>query len=51
MSSNLIKTLKGLETFVNLKELILDNNQLDDDVEFPSLDKLTTLSINKNKVN
>ena len=42
-------TLKGLESFTVVTELILDNNCLDDDVLFPEIKNLTALSLNKNK--
>jgi len=44
------RSLKGLVGFDKLKELVLDNNNLSDDVEFPKLDSLETLTINKNSV-
>lgn len=49
-SYNDLTTLKGLEGFVHLKELILDNNQLNDNIILPYLPQLRTLSLNKNKV-
>lgn len=49
-SYNNIETLKGLENFTRLEELILDNNKLGDSVKFPHLPKLKTLSINNNQV-
>ena len=33
-----------------LEELVLDNNEIDDSVEFPQMPKLHTLLINKNKI-
>ncbi|XP_045447052.1 leucine-rich melanocyte differentiation-associated protein-like [Melitaea cinxia] len=50
LSYNNIETLKGLENFKGLEELILDNNKLGDNVSFPRLPKLKTLSINKNQI-
>ncbi|CAH2105455.1 unnamed protein product [Euphydryas editha] len=50
LSYNNIETLKGLENFKMLEELILDNNKLGDNVSFPRLPKLRTLSINKNQI-
>ena len=50
LSFNSLKLLDGLESFVYIEELILDNNQLDENVEFPFNQNLNTLSINKNKV-
>ena len=42
-------TLRGLEAFTCLQELVLDNNCLDDGTTFPSSRALVTLSLNKNK--
>ncbi|CAH0725254.1 unnamed protein product, partial [Brenthis ino] len=50
LSYNNIETLKGLENFTRLEELILDNNKLGDSVKFPHLPKLKTLSINNNQI-
>lgn len=50
LSYNELVTLKGLEAFVDLKELVLDNNQLGDSLALPHLAGLHTLSLNKNKV-
>ena len=47
---SLYRTLNGLNSFVKLKELILDNNQLGDDMEIPELAHLHTLTLNKNKI-
>lgn len=41
--------LRNVELFSGLNELVLDNNSLGDDVEFPALPNLTTLSLNKNR--
>lgn len=49
-SYNSIETLKGLEQFGRLEELILDNNKLGDGVTFPYLPYLKTLSLNNNQV-
>lgn len=49
-SSNDLVTLKGLEAFQELQELVLDNNQLGDSLALPVLPKLHTLSLNKNQV-
>ncbi|RVE51195.1 hypothetical protein evm_004160 [Chilo suppressalis] len=43
-------TLKGLEQFGRLEELILDNNKLGDNITFPFLPYLRTLSLNNNQV-
>uniref|UniRef100_A0A2P2I3W2 Leucine-rich repeat-containing protein C10orf11 homolog n=1 Tax=Hirondellea gigas TaxID=1518452 RepID=A0A2P2I3W2_9CRUS len=48
LSFNVLKSLDGLVRFPYLEELILDNNRLTDDVTWPSMPHLTTLSINKN---
>ena len=44
------RSLKGLLGFDKLQELVLDNNNLSDDVEFPKMESLETLTINKNSV-
>ena len=44
------RTLNGLNSFENLEELILDNNQLGDDMEIPELPQLHTLTLNKNRI-
>lgn len=49
-SYNSIETLKGLEQFARLEELILDNNKLGDAISFPCLANLKTLSLNNNEV-
>ncbi|XP_074029028.1 leucine-rich melanocyte differentiation-associated protein isoform X2 [Leptinotarsa decemlineata] len=49
-SYNDLTTLKGLEGFTQLKELVLDNNQLTDSLVLPYLPQLHTLSLNKNKI-
>ena len=48
----LIRTLRGLSSFVCLEELVLDNNSLGDKalLEIPHMPKLQTLTLNKNKV-
>ncbi|KAL8565433.1 hypothetical protein ACOMHN_049410 [Nucella lapillus] len=48
LSFNRIQRLEGLEQFTSLRELILDNNELDDSAVFPRLPSLTTLYLNKN---
>eukprot|EP00047_Mylnosiga_fluctuans_P002039 m.222907 g.222907 ORF g.222907 m.222907 type:complete len:245 (+) comp10847_c0_seq1:19-753(+) len=50
LSFNALVSLRNLDAFVNLEELYLDNNTLGDDIEFPSLPKLRTLSLNKNLI-
>ncbi|XP_072940107.1 leucine-rich melanocyte differentiation-associated protein-like isoform X2 [Epargyreus clarus] len=47
---NNMETLKGLEHFTKLQELILDNNKLGDSINFPPLPFLRTLSINNNQI-
>ncbi|XP_013068400.2 leucine-rich melanocyte differentiation-associated protein-like isoform X1 [Biomphalaria glabrata] len=49
LSFNLLESLQGLEHFKFLKELVLDNNTLDNSVDFPVLKELQTLTLNKNK--
>uniref|UniRef100_T1J5B4 U2A'/phosphoprotein 32 family A C-terminal domain-containing protein n=1 Tax=Strigamia maritima TaxID=126957 RepID=T1J5B4_STRMM len=50
LSYNFISNLDGLEKFVHLEDLILDNNQLDDSITFTPNPFLHTLSLNKNKI-
>lgn len=50
LSYNSIETLKGLEQFGRLEELILDNNKLGDTLTFPYLPYLRTLSLNNNQI-
>jgi len=50
LSYNRLRSLKGLTGFNGITELILDNNALTDDVEFPLMENLTTLTINKNNI-
>ncbi|XP_065651674.1 leucine-rich melanocyte differentiation-associated protein isoform X8 [Hydra vulgaris] len=50
LSYNKIQSLKGLVGFTELKELILDNNELTDDLELPQLEQLETFTVNKNKI-
>jgi len=50
LSYNKLRSVKGLVGFKLLKELVLDNNQLTDDVELPNLESLETLTINKNNL-
>lgn len=44
------RSVKGLVGFTKIKELVLDNNNLTDDVEFPEMDSVETLTVNKNNV-
>ncbi|RWS26597.1 U2 small nuclear ribonucleoprotein A-like protein, partial [Leptotrombidium deliense] len=50
LSYNSLVSLEGIESFVFLQELILDNNNLDDSVHFPANIHLRLLSLNKNQV-
>lgn len=50
LSFNSLHSLRGLEKFGQLTELILDNNQLNDAVIIPYLPHLHTLSLNKNNI-
>lgn len=50
LSFNLLRSLEGLEEFVCLEELILDNNLLRSDLQLPRLPYLHTLTINKNQI-
>ena len=45
----LTKQVEGLQRFVGLRELILDNNMLSN-IQIPLLPFLHTLSLNKNRV-
>ncbi|XP_072439410.1 leucine-rich melanocyte differentiation-associated protein isoform X3 [Chiloscyllium punctatum] len=50
LSFNLLRSLEGLEEFICLEELILDNNLLRHDLQLPRLPHLHTLTINKNQI-
>ncbi|KPJ02839.1 Leucine-rich repeat-containing protein C10orf11-like [Papilio xuthus] len=50
LNYNNIETLKGLDNFTRLQELILDNNKLEDNIRFPFMPNLRTLSLNNNKL-
>ncbi|GAB6033643.1 hypothetical protein CHUAL_013706 [Chamberlinius hualienensis] len=50
LTFNNFSSLKFLKHFVNLEELIVDNNNLDDNLRLPVMPKLRTFSLNKNKV-
>lgn len=50
LSYNELVTLKGLEAFPHLEELIVDNNQLSDSLLFATISTLHTLSLNKNQI-
>lgn len=50
LSFNSLNTLKHLELFPDLEELILDNNNLNDNIKLPHLPHLHTLSMNNNNV-
>ncbi|XP_005102093.1 leucine-rich melanocyte differentiation-associated protein [Aplysia californica] len=50
LSYNRLQSLSGLEHFKFLKELVLDNNEIRDDIVFPFLKELHTLTLNKNKL-
>ncbi|BFZ17620.1 hypothetical protein BsWGS_20659 [Bradybaena similaris] len=50
LSFNKLRSLHGLEHFQQLRELVLDNNELNDTVVFPHLKDLHTLTLNKNKL-
>ena len=51
LSHNNIQKLDGLERFVNLVELNLDNNAIDDRTDFPAITSLQTLTLNNNNLN
>lgn len=48
LSFNQLTTIQGIEHFIQLRELVLDNNDLRDASEFRFNAQLTTLSLNKN---
>lgn len=48
--SFVFRSIKGLAGFEHVKEVVLDNNQISDDVELPQLDNVETLTLNKNNV-
>ncbi|XP_037273874.1 leucine-rich melanocyte differentiation-associated protein [Rhipicephalus microplus] len=48
LSYNRLTTIQGIEHFVQLRELVLDNNELRDASEFRFNAQLSTLSLNKN---
>eukprot|EP00770_Monocercomonoides_exilis_P000698 MONOS_689.1-p1 / transcript=MONOS_689.1 / gene=MONOS_689 / organism=Monocercomonoides_exilis_PA203 / gene_product=leucine-rich repeat-containing protein C10orf11 / transcript_product=leucine-rich repeat-containing protein C10orf11 / location=Mono_scaffold00011:192540-193487(+) / protein_length=241 / sequence_SO=supercontig / SO=protein_coding / is_pseudo=false len=50
LSHNKLNSLDNIAPFVGLKSLILDNNELTDESEFPDLPKLETLWMNNNKI-
>lgn len=51
LSYNTLTSFRNINLFVNLNELILDNNQLEDEhLDFRQNLRLKTLSLNKNKV-
>lgn len=50
LSFNELASLRGLEAFSDIRELVLDNNQLGDSIVFPEMPYLHTLSLNKNKI-
>ena len=43
-------SLKHVEQFQACEELVLDNNALGDDVVFPAIPGLLTLTLNKNRI-
>ena len=50
LSHNQLQWLHGLENFIQLEELVADNNEIFDKTEFPSIPTLKTLSLNNNKL-
>jgi len=50
LSHNLITTVTNLEKFTYLKSLILDNNMLISQQDFPVIESLETLWVNNNKI-
>lgn len=50
LSFNQLRSLAGLQMFLELEELIVDNNQLGNDLRLPRLPHLHTLTLNKNQL-
>ncbi|KAK7508037.1 hypothetical protein BaRGS_00001002 [Batillaria attramentaria] len=50
LSFNRLRNVSGLDRFTKLRDLILDNNELGDDVVFPQIRTLSTLFLNKNRI-
>ncbi|XP_033957205.1 leucine-rich melanocyte differentiation-associated protein isoform X2 [Pseudochaenichthys georgianus] len=50
LSFNQLRSLAGLEMFIELEELIVDNNLLGNDLLLPRLPNLHTLTLNKNQL-
>ncbi|XP_064605169.1 leucine-rich melanocyte differentiation-associated protein-like [Liolophura sinensis] len=50
LSFNCLCSVDGLESFTQLRELILDSNEIQDGVLFPYMKQLNTLTLNKNKI-
>jgi leucine-rich melanocyte differentiation-associated protein len=50
LSFNELASLTNVGAMLRLRDLILDNNNLGDDLQLPSLPQLETLSLNKNRI-
>ncbi|XP_078740621.1 leucine-rich melanocyte differentiation-associated protein [Lampetra fluviatilis] len=50
LSFNLIDSLRGVDAFPALEELLVDCNELTESAEIPALPSLHTLTLNKNRV-
>ncbi|XP_034538426.1 leucine-rich melanocyte differentiation-associated protein isoform X1 [Notolabrus celidotus] len=50
LSFNQLRSLAGLKMFTELEELVVDNNLLGNDLRFPRLPNLHTLTLNKNQL-
>ncbi|XP_038061534.1 leucine-rich melanocyte differentiation-associated protein-like [Patiria miniata] len=50
LSFNHIRSLEGLERFIKLEELVLDQNELNDSINIPPIPTLQTLVLNKNRI-
>ncbi|XP_043289023.1 leucine-rich melanocyte differentiation-associated protein-like [Venturia canescens] len=50
LSYNELTSISSVEDYVNLQQLIIDNNKLRDLKTLPKMPRLTTLSLNNNKV-
>lgn len=47
LSHNLLTNLVNLDKFTQLKELVLDNNEISENITFPTMPTLHSLSLNK----
>jgi hypothetical protein len=47
LSYNMLRDVVNLEQFTQLKELVLDNNEISENITFPTMPSLHSLSLNK----